>query len=44
MPNLKPPPHWHCFLRLEMLCGVVFGLWNNLSTVFNAVTLFEKVR
>ena len=32
----------HCWLRLEMLGGFVFGIWNNVSTALNAMTLYEK--
>ena len=32
----------HCWLRMEMLGGFVFGIWNNVSTALNAMTLYEK--
>ncbi len=29
--------------RLRLVGAVVFGLWNNLSTLYNAKTLYESV-
>ena len=37
-----PSTSRHCWLRLEMLGGFVFGIWNNVSTALNAMTLYEK--
>ncbi|TRY76978.1 hypothetical protein TCAL_12031 [Tigriopus californicus] len=31
-----------CLTQTEMVMGIVFGLWNNVTTVMNAKNLFEK--
>eukprot|EP00095_Tigriopus_kingsejongensis_P007483 maker-scaffold580_size130538-snap-gene-0.24 protein:Tk07483 transcript:maker-scaffold580_size130538-snap-gene-0.24-mRNA-1 annotation:"xk-related protein" len=31
-----------CLLKAQMVMGIVFGLWNNITTVINAKNLFEK--
>ena len=36
------PSTGHCWLRMEMLGGFIFGIWNNVSTALNAMTLYEK--
>ena len=30
------------FKRFELSCGIVFGVWNNVSTVINAHTLYNE--
>ena len=31
-----------CMIRAELFMGVVFGIWNNLTTVINAANLWER--
>ena len=31
-----------CYIRTELFMGVCFGIWNNVTTVLNAHSLYER--
>ena len=41
-PSHHTPVKRGCYKTFELILGILFGIWNNLSTVVNAKLLCEK--